>query len=82
MCTLGYVLLSALGVVGVIVSDCAKILVLYSTSDNAIDPGDYVKWYWKLSPYVLYSIGKTIIGVLFPEFIIAQSPDKMKGLVN
>ena len=82
MCTLGYVLLSALGVVGVIVSDdVQRYLSCTVLTDNAIDPGDYVKWYWKLSPYVLYSIGKTIIGVLFPEFIIAQSPDKMKGLV-
>ena len=30
---------------------------------------------------ILYGIGKTIISVLLYEFIIAQSPDKMKGLV-
>ena len=40
-----------------------------------------VEWYWKLSPYILYGIGDTIVNVLLLEFIIAQSPDKMKGLV-
>ena len=44
-------------------------------------PADYAKWYWKLSPGVLYGIGDTISSVLMLEFVIAQSPDKMKGLV-
>ena len=40
-----------------------------------------VSLYLKLGPCVLYGIGKTITGVLILEFIIAQSPDKMKGFV-
>ena len=40
-----------------------------------------MEWYWKLGPYLLYGVGKTIIIVLLYELIIAQSPDKMKGFV-
>ena len=40
-----------------------------------------LEWYWKLGPYILYGVGKTIIKLLFLEIIVAQSTDKMKGLV-
>ena len=40
-----------------------------------------MEWYWKLGPYILYGFGKTIIGILLLDLIIAQSPDKMKGFV-
>ena len=40
-----------------------------------------LEWYWKLGPYILYGVGKTIINLLFLEIIVAQSTDKMKGLV-
>ena len=82
ICALGFILLSALGVVGVIVSDdVQRYLSCTTVSPNATNPGDYTEWYWKLSPCIFYGVGKTIINVLFLEFIIAQSPDKMKGLV-
>ena len=82
MCTLGFILLSALGVVGVIVSDdVQRYLSCTAVADNATNPGDYAEWYWKLDPFILYGIGRTIAGVLLFELIVAQSPDKMKGLV-
>ena len=40
-----------------------------------------MEWYWKLGPFVIYGVGKTIASVLSLELIIAQSPEKMKGLV-
>ena len=42
---------------------------------------DYFAWYWSLGPYIIYGFGRTIVTVLPNVFIIAQSPDKMKGLV-
>ena len=82
MCTLGHILLSALGVVGVMVSDdVQRYLSCAVLAPNATYPGDQMEWYWKLDPSILYGIGRTIITVLLFEFIIAQSPDKMKGLV-
>ena len=82
MCTLGSILLSALGVVGVIVSDdVQRYLSCTVLAPNATNPGDYLELYWKLSPYILYGIGDTVVNVLLLELIIAQSPDKMKGLV-
>ena len=82
LCTLGYILLTALGVLGVIVSDdVQRYLSCTALAPNAANPGDHVEWYWKLGPTILYGIGKIIITVLLFEFIIAQSPDKMKGLI-
>ena len=82
MYTLGYILLSVLGVVGVTVSDdVQRYLSCAVLAPNATNPGDYVERYWKLDLCILYGIGKTISSVLLHEFIIAQSPDKMKGLV-
>ena len=82
MCTLGYILLSALGVVGVIVSDdVQRYFSCTALAGNTTNPGDQIEWYWKLCPFILYSIGGTITAVLLFEFVIAQSPDKMKGLV-
>ena len=40
-----------------------------------------MEWYWKLGPWILYKFWKTMIGILLLELIIAQSPDKMKGLM-
>ena len=78
MCTLGYILLSALGVVGLIVSDNVSCS---ASAHNATNPGDLLEWYWKLPPCIVFCLGKTIVGVLHLEFVIAQSPDKMKGFV-
>ena len=41
----------------------------------------YVEWYWKVAPYLLYGVAGTVFIVLFLEFIISQSPERMKGLV-
>ena len=79
---LGSSLLSALAVVDVIVSDdVQRYLSCTVLASNATTPGDNVEWYWKIDPYVLFGIGRTLIGVLLLEIIIAQSPDKMKGFV-
>ena len=81
-CTLGFILLSVLGAIGVILSDdVQRYLSCKVLADDATDPGDYVEWYWKLGPCILYGIGGTIAAALVYEFIIAQSPDKMKGFV-
>ena len=36
---------------------------------------------WKLVTFLFYGVGETLTSVLLVEFIIAQSPDKMKGFV-
>ena len=82
MCILGYILLSASGVWGIIVSDDVhRYLSCTALGANFTKPPNYVEWYWKLGPCILYGIGKTITVVLLGELIIAQSPHKMKGLV-
>ena len=79
---LGYILLTAIGVFGVIVSDdTRRYISCTSQAPNATYPGDYMEWYWKLGPCILYNIGKTMTAVLVYEFIISQSPDKTKGLI-
>ena len=45
-----------------------------------ISPEVSVEWYWKLGPLALYGVGRELAYVTLLEFIIAQSPDKMKGL--
>ena len=82
MCSLGFILLSAFGVYGIIVSDdVQRYLSCTALAANATNPGNNAEWYWKLGPYILYGIGRTITVVLLCELIIAQSPDKMKGFV-
>ena len=44
-------------------------------------PNNELEWYWKVGPLVMNSIGRTVTVVYFLEFMISQSPDKMKGLV-
>ena len=80
MCTFGFICLKALGLGGVLVSGDTQ-RYLSCKPPNGTYPGDYMEWYWKLDPSICYSIGYTIIAVLLFELIIAQSPDKMKGLV-
>ena len=52
---------------------CAETNVTSSQSD--ID----VVFVWKLVSFLVYSVGEILSSVLLNEFIIAQSPDKMKG---
>ena len=77
--TLGYFLLLVMEIVGVIVSDDVQRYL--SCAKTAIDPGIYIEWYWLFDPTLLYFIGRSISVVLLYEFIIAQSPNKMKGLI-
>ena len=80
--TLGHILLSVLGVIGGIVSDdLQRYVSCKELAHNATKPGSYMNWYWKIDSYILYGVGKTIGNVLLFEITIAQSPDKMKGLV-
>ena len=82
VCTLGYILLSALGAYDVIVSDdLQRYISCTALAPNGTNQSDHFKWYWKVGPLMLYGIGKTVSVVFLLEFIIAQSPDKMKGFV-
>ena len=40
-----------------------------------------MEWYWKIGLVVFYCTGFTISAILLDIIVIAQSPDKMKGLV-
>ena len=64
-----------------LVSDDVHKYISCGTFNTTIPPVNYVEWYWKVGPYLLYGIGGTVVIVLFLEFMISQSPDKMKGLV-
>ena len=82
MCSLGFIILSAFRVYGVVLSNNLQgYLSCTAPLLNTTLPSNHFEWYWKLGPYILYGIGKTIIFVLVLEFIIAQSPDKMKGFL-
>ena len=80
MCAVGYILLEASAVVGVVYSH--DIHSYLSCTHNTTHHHVYiVHWYWKIGPLLLYSISKMVLSVLMLEFLIAQSPDKMKGFV-
>ena len=76
----GFIVLQAIKIYE-LVSDDAQKYISCGTFNTTIRPGNYVEWYWKVGPYLVYGIGSTIVIVLFLEFMISQSPDKMKGLV-
>ena len=71
----------ALVIKGVVDSDDVQSYLSCATNTTLVRPDYYVEWYWKLGPYLLYGVGNTISTVMLFELIIAQSPDKMKGLV-
>ena len=73
-----YIALEALVIKGVVDSDDVQSYLSCATNTTSVH---YVKWYWKVGPYLLYGVGMTIIIVLLYELVIAQSPDKMKGFV-
>ena len=81
VCAVGYILLEASAVVGVVYSHDIHSYLSCLTHNTSYDPLHIVHWYCKIGPLLLYSIGKTIVGVLTLEFLIAQSPDNMKGFV-
>ena len=79
MCIVGFMLISVTGVYQLIVSEdtvlsCGVIV-------TAMWPVSYVEWYWRLCPCFVWGIGKTIAYIVILEFVIAQSPDKVKRLV-
>ena len=63
------------------VSDDVQKYISCGTFNTTIRPVNYVEWYWKVGPCLLYRIAVIIVIVLTIEFMISQSPDKMKGLV-
>ena len=77
----GYIALEELVIKGVVDSDDVQSYLSCAKNSTLVRPDYYVEWYWKLGPYFLYGVGKTITTVLLYELIIAQSPDKMKGFV-
>ena len=82
LCLVGYIALEALVIKGVVDSDNVQsYLSCTANTTLAHPPDEYVEWYWKLGPYLIYGVGRTITTVLLYELIIAQSPDKMKGFV-
>ena len=76
----GFIVLRAMKIYE-LVSDDVQKYVSCETFNTTIQQESYVEWYWKVCPYLLYGIAGTIIAVLLLEFMISQSPDKMKGLV-
>ena len=53
----------------------------YVTCKEASIPPDLLlEWYWEVIPLVPFVIGNAIANMVLLEFVIAQSPDKMKGL--
>ena len=83
---LGYVLMEALVIKGELSSaDPQRYLLCVPIHQANASlrqiPGDNVEWYWKIGPLGLYGVGQAIVHIVFFEFIIAQSPDKMKGFV-
>ena len=82
MLVVGLLLLVASEIYGVIVSDgTQRYLLCTELADNATTPDMFTKWYCKLGPCILYSVGYNMTYFLLLEFLIAQSPDKMKGFV-
>ena len=76
----GYILLEASTIKGVIVSDDVQ-QYLSCTVNTTVHPDYAVEWYWRLGPYFLIGVARTIYMVSLNMLIIAQSPDKMKGFV-
>ena len=76
---LGKFLLDGFRIKAIVSDDLQKYLSCRNASVVYLD--DYFAWYWSLGPYLIYGFGRTIVTVLPNVIIIAQSPDKMKGLV-
>ena len=80
--TLSYLVLQALEVYGKIVESNNKqqLYLTCSPFNITIQSDGLIAWYWKSVPFLLYGIGRTLCNILLLEFILAQSPEKMKGL--
>ena len=79
---IGFIMLVFSGIWGVnVTSDWQRYISCRSIPPRAaMWPDYYVEWYWKLVPFLLFSTGKTIMYVFFLEFLVAQLPDRIKGL--
>ena len=61
LCLVGYIALEALVIKGVVDSDDVQsYLSCTANTTLAHPPDEYVEWYWKLGPYLLYGVGRTI----------------------
>ena len=80
----GYIMLLFSGIWGVnVTSDWQRYITCRSIPlRTAMRPDYYGQWYWKLVPFLLFSTGKTIVHAFYFEFLVAQLPDKIKGLVS
>ena len=74
MLTLGYILLEGIRIRDIVVSNNTQQYI-YCTPTITVGI-----WYWKIGPFLLYGVGSAVVNLLLFELIIAQSPDKMKGL--
>ena len=80
MTSLGFILLEAVGLYSVFIYDDIQRYLSCTQLNVTVHPDYHVDWYWKLGPFLLLGTGQTLAVVLFDVFLIAQSPDKMKGL--
>ena len=78
----GFILLEAVGLYSVFIYDDIQRYLSCTQLNVTVHPDLYVDWYWKLGPFLLLGTGQTLAVVLFDVFLIAQSPDKMKGLAG
>ena len=85
VCVIGLIILSTSRLWDIAHSDYIQDYIscteLGFNGSNATSPGNYEMGYWKIGPFILYGIGKAASSVLLLEFIFAQSPERMKGLV-
>ena len=77
---MGYVLLEASTIKGVTVTDNVQQYLTCVVNATA-HPDHSVMWYFEIGQYILMGIARTIYMASLNVFIIAQSPEKMKGLV-
>ena len=77
---MGYVLLEASTIKGVIDTDSVQQYLTYVVNATA-HPDHSVVWYFEIGQYILMGIARTIYMASLNVFIIAQSPEKMKGVV-
>ena len=81
MTLVGFILLEAVELYSVFVYDnIQRYLSCTQLNVTADDPDRHVDRYWKLGPFLLLGTGMALTNVSFYVFVIAQSPDKMKGL--
>ena len=76
----GYILLKPATIKGMVISNNMQ-QYLTCTSNTTVNPDYVVKWYFEIGQYLLVGVARTIFMTSLNVFVIAQSPDRMKGLV-